>query len=157
MLATFPSFTSRLLPGSLLLVFPTLLSPFSAIVLPVAGGDESCTGEDLRGLAQLRNRCLQGLDALAFCLPCCSLLFSPPALFGVHLCSELSEQTTAHILPYHPAVHLTTAGVVESSTLSFLPGTHNISHCCVAFSRLPRFTGQLPSSDPRDAFQVPVR
>src|SRR5215207_6888599 len=92
LLTVFPSFfTGKPIRGSLLLVFPTLLSPFSAIVLPVAAGDESCTGEDLRGFAQLRNRCLQGLDALAFVPPACPLLFPPPALFGIHPCGELSE------------------------------------------------------------------
>src|SRR5215208_1038182 len=130
----------------------TPLPPLPTVVPVVASSQQRRAGENVRALAQLFQRGHEGFHLLFLFLPCRSLLFSPPALLGVHPGGELPEQTAAHVLSNHLAVDLPTAGVVEAAAFSPLPGTHNISHCCVTFSRLPRFTSHLPSCDPRITF-----
>src|SRR5919107_4418573 len=92
----------------------TPFPPFSPVVLTIPGGEQGRPDQKIRSLREFLHRSFQGVELFLLFLPACRLLFPAFALQGIHLCSQLSEDAAADVLPDYPAPFFTRAGVIES-------------------------------------------
>src|ERR687898_1664780 len=96
-------------------------SPFSAVVLPVSGGDERRPDERLHGVAQFHYLHLQGLHSPPLLFPRLRCFFPHPAIFFIESRRRFRQRAVADVLLDHTAA-ATHAPIVVAAPAPLLPG-----------------------------------